>query len=87
MKLRAVALRALNELDEAGKAEVEKMVREHIRACRLNGFQPENLEIVYTQAIEIVRLEGVPKPNPDEPSKFEPARNYKPSTYSNPHNC
>jgi len=47
MKLSAHALRSLQELDEAGRKAVEQIVQAHIRACLLNGFQPENLERVY----------------------------------------
>ena len=57
MKLSAHALRALQDLDETDRAAVEDMVRAHVRACRLNGFQPENLERVYQEAIEIILAE------------------------------
>ena len=78
MKLSAHALRALDELDETGKHAVEQMVRAHVRACRLNGFQPENLERVYQEAIEIIRLEGPPKKDSAlSVSKYEPTRRYE----------
>ena len=78
MKLSAHALRSLQELDEIGRDAVEQMVRAHIRACRLNGFQPENLERVYQEAIEIIRLEGPPKKDPMfSTSKYEPTRRYE----------
>jgi hypothetical protein len=78
MKLSAHALRALQELDEIGREAVEQIVRAHIRACRLNGFQPENLERVYQEAIEIIRLEGPPKKDTATPTnKYEPTRRYE----------
>lgn len=78
MKLSAHALRALDELDEIGKQAVEQMVRAHVRACRLNGFQPENLERVYQEAIEIIRLEGPPRRDAGiSVSKHEPTRRYE----------
>ncbi len=78
MKLSAHAIRALDELDEIGKQAVEQMVRAHVRACRLNGFQPENLERVYQEAIEIIRLEGPPrKDSAASVSKYEPTRRYE----------
>jgi hypothetical protein len=79
MKLSAHALRSLQELDEVGREAVEQIVRAHIRACRLNGFQPENLERVYQEAIEIVRLEGPPKTESftSNPNKYEPTRRYE----------
>lgn len=78
MKLSAHALRALEGLDEIGRQAVEQMVRQHVHACRLNGFQPENLERVYQEAIEIIRLEGPPKKDlPFSASKYEPTRRYE----------
>lgn len=78
MKLSAHALRALQDLDETGRAAVEDMVRAHVRACRLNGFQPENLERVYQEAIEIIRLEGPPKKDVlAGNNKYEPTRRYE----------
>jgi hypothetical protein len=78
MKLSAHALRALQELDEIGREAVEQIVRAHIHACRLNGFQPENLERVYQEAIEIIRLEGPPKKDPVmSANKYEPTRRYE----------
>lgn len=77
MKLSAHALRALQELDDNGRKAVDRIVQEHIRACRLNGFQPENLERVYQEAIEIVRLEGPPKSESMVHDKYEPTRRYE----------
>jgi len=77
MKLSAQALRALQDLDQTGREAVEEIVRAHIRACRLNGFQPENLERVYQEAIEIIRLEGPPKKDSANGNKYEPTRRYE----------
>jgi len=77
MKLSAQALRALQDLDQTGREAVEEIVRAHILACRLNGFQPENLERVYQEAIEIVRLEGPPKTDSTSGNKYEPTRRYE----------
>jgi hypothetical protein len=77
MKLSSHALRSLQELDDAGRQAVERIVQEHIRACLLNGFQPENLERVYQEAIEIIRLEGPPKKDPMVSNKYEPTRRYE----------
>jgi hypothetical protein len=77
MKLSAHALRSLQELDEAGRKAVEQIVQSHVRACRLNGFQPENLERVYQEAIEIIRLEGPPKNESLGHNKYEPTRRYE----------
>jgi hypothetical protein len=77
MKLSSHALRSLQELDETGRQAVEQIVQAHIRACLLNGFQPENLERVYQEAIEIIRLEGPPKKDPSVANKYEPTRRYE----------
>jgi hypothetical protein len=77
MKLSSHALRSLQQLDEAGRQAVEQIVQDHIRACILNGFQPENLERVYQEAIEIIRLEGPPKKEPTFVNKYEPTRRYE----------
>ncbi len=77
MKLSAHALRSLQQMDETGRQAVEQIVQAHIRACLLNGFQPENLERVYQEAIEIIRLEGPPQPEPAVTSKYEPTRRYE----------
>ncbi|HEX4948453.1 MAG TPA: hypothetical protein VFZ34_17395 [Blastocatellia bacterium] len=77
MKLSAHALRSLQQMDETGRQAVEQIVQAHIRACLLNGFQPENLERVYQEAIEIIRLEGPPQPEPVVTSKYEPTRRYE----------
>jgi hypothetical protein len=77
MKLSAHALRSLQQMDETGRQAVEQIVQAHIRACLLNGFQPENLERVYQEAIEIIRLEGPPQPEPVVASKYEPTRRYE----------
>ncbi|NDD65315.1 MAG: hypothetical protein EBZ36_15265 [Acidobacteria bacterium] len=78
MKLSSHALRALQALDESGRDAVEQIVRAHIKACRMNGFQPENLERVYQEAIEIVRLEGPQTGDTSlAASKYEPTRRYE----------
>lgn len=77
MKLSAQALRGLHELDQVGRDAVEEIVRAHIRACQLNGFQPDNLERVYQEAIEIIRLEGPPKKDHSNGNKYEPTRRYE----------
>ena len=77
MKLSAHALRSLQQMDETGRQAVEQIVQAHIRACLLNGFQPENLERVYQEAIEIIRLEGPPQPEATVTSKYEPTLRYE----------
>lgn len=77
MKLSPHALRSLQQMDEAGRQAVEQIVQAHVRACLKNGFQPENLERVYQEAIEIVALEGPPKPEAQKDDRHEPGRRYE----------
>jgi hypothetical protein len=77
MKLSSHALRSFQELDAFSREAVETMVKQHVRACHLNGFQPENIERVYQEAIEIIRLEGIPEEPSFVPSKYEPTRRYE----------
>ena len=76
MKLSSHALRSLQELDDTGRQAVEQIVKAHVRACRLNGFSQENLERVYQEAIEIIRLEG-PQKESGVQNKYEPTRRYE----------
>src|SRR6266511_125078 len=55
MKLSAHALRSLQELDDTGREAVEQIVRAHIRACRLNGF---NLKITSGFTRKPLKLSG-----------------------------
>jgi hypothetical protein len=71
MKISPSAMRALQELSEDEKIKVDAIVRAHIEACRANGLEPENLERVYTEAIEIVKLEAKNPPPEDAISEEE----------------
>ena len=56
-KLGTATLRSIEGLSEIQREKVEQVVRAHIRACRLNGFEPDDLNRLYLEAIEIVKLE------------------------------
>jgi hypothetical protein len=58
MKISPLTIRALQELSKDEKAKVDAIVRAHIEACGASGLEPENLERVYIEAIEIVKLEA-----------------------------
>jgi hypothetical protein len=58
MKISASIMRTIEELSEDEKVKVDAIIRAHIEACRANGLEPENLERIYIEAIEIVKLEA-----------------------------
>jgi hypothetical protein len=59
-------LRLLEGLSDDEKEKVEKAVKDHVRACLRNGFQPETMERVVIEAVEIVRMENrFPEPEPE----------------------
>jgi hypothetical protein len=48
--------RAFQRLDAATQLQVKAVVREHLQACVNTGAPIENLDRVFVEAIEIVRL-------------------------------
>ncbi|HKX28160.1 MAG TPA: hypothetical protein VJ302_10730 [Blastocatellia bacterium] len=77
MKLSCDTLKMINRLPKKKKERVDAIVRRHVGACQKNGFQPENLERVYIEAMEMVELEErFPEPVSEETRDWEPARHY-----------
>jgi hypothetical protein len=77
MKLSSDTLKLVNRLPKRKKDKVDAIVRRHVAACQKNGFQPENLERVYIEAVELVDLEErFPEPITEEIRDWEPARHY-----------
>jgi hypothetical protein len=77
MKLSSDTLKLVNRLPKRKKDKVDAIVRRHVAACQKNGFQPENLERVYIEAVEMVDLEErFPEPITEEIRDWEPARHY-----------
>lgn len=56
MKFSSDLLKQLNRLPAEQRARVDAMVRRHVQACLRQGFQPENLERVYIEAMEIAEM-------------------------------
>jgi hypothetical protein len=76
MRTSADVLRALEALTQDQRDRVDKIVREHVRACHRNGFQPETMDRVWIEAIEVERLEAREPKASVVKRDFEPARRY-----------
>jgi hypothetical protein len=77
VKISSDTLKLLNKLPKKKKEKVDAIVRRHVAACQRNGFDPENLDRVYIEAIEMIDLEvKFPEPSAEESRDWEPARHY-----------
>lgn len=77
VKISSDTLKLINKLPRKKKEKVDAIVRRHVAACQRNGFDPENLDRVYIEAIEMVDLEAkLPEPVVEEIRDWEPARHY-----------
>jgi hypothetical protein len=77
VKISSDTLKMINKLPKKKKERVDAIVRRHVAACQKNGFEPENLDRVYIEAIEMIELEvRFPDPVVEEVRDWEPARHY-----------
>lgn len=77
VKISSDTLKLINKLSKKKKERVDAIVRRHVAACQRNGFDPENLDRVYIEAIEMIDLEvKFPDPVVEEVRDWEPARHY-----------
>lgn len=77
MKISIDTLKLINKLPKKKKEKVDAIVRRHVVACQRNGFDPENLDRVYIEAMEMIDLETkFPEPVVEEIRDWEPARHY-----------
>ena len=77
MKISSDTLKMINKLPKKKKEKVDAIVRRHVAACQRNGFDPENLDRVYIEAIEMIDIEvRFPEPDAEESRDWEPARHY-----------
>lgn len=79
MKITSDILKLINKLSDEERAKVDKVVKRHVAACLRNGFQPENMDRVYIEAVEMVRLEEqFPEPEVVKEERiYEPFRRYE----------
>lgn len=77
MKISNDTLKLIDRLSKTKREKVDAIVRRHIRACQRNGFQPENMERVFIEAVEMVDLEErFPEPSAQDRRDWEPLRSY-----------
>lgn len=77
MKITSDTLKLINRLPDDKRQKVDAIVRRHVRACQQNGFNPENLERVYIEAVEMVDIEDrFPEPIAEDNRTWEPFRHY-----------
>lgn len=77
MKITSDTLKLVNRLPNDKREKVDAIVRRHVRACQQNGFNPENLERVYIEAVEMVDIEDrFPEPVAEDNRTWEPFRQY-----------
>jgi hypothetical protein len=78
-KITSDTLKLINRLSDTKRQKVDALVRRHVRACHQNGFDPENLDRVYIEAIEMIDIEDrLPEPLIVEDKRnWEPARRYE----------
>ncbi|HZF39894.1 MAG TPA: hypothetical protein VE715_13790 [Blastocatellia bacterium] len=77
VKISSDTLKLINKLSKKKKEKVDAIVRRHVAACQRNGFDPENLDRVYIEAVEMIDLEvNFPEQSAEESRDWEPARHY-----------
>ena len=77
IKISSDTLKLINKLPRKKKEKVDAIVRRHVAACQRNGFDPENMDRVYIEAVEMVNLEAnFPEPVVEEIRDWEPMRHY-----------
>lgn len=79
MKISSDILKLINKLSDEERAKVDKVVKRHVAACFRNGFPPENMDRVYIEAVEIIKLQAkFPEPEVvQEERNWEPFRRYE----------
>ena len=77
VKISSDTLKLINKLPKKKKEKVDAIVRRHVAACQRNGFDPENLDRVYIEAVEMIDLEvKFPDASAEGSRDWEPARHY-----------
>jgi len=78
MKITSDILKLINKLSDEERAKVDKIVKRHVAACLRNGFQPGNMDRVYIEAVEQVRLEECfPESDESMKEREEPRQDYR----------
>lgn len=76
-------IKMISQLSREIRAKVDKVIRTHVEACMKNGSPVENLDRLFIEAVEVVKLEErLQEPKIDFAIKSEPFRRY--DQYSSP---
>jgi len=83
MKISDQTLKMISQLTPAIRVKVDKVIRTHVAACMKTGSPIENLDRLFIEAVEIVRLEErCPETRYEFNPEWEPYRHY--DQYSSP---
>ncbi len=78
MKISDQTLKMINQLPQATRVKVDQVIRTHVAACRKTGSPIENLDRLFIEAVEIVRLEErCPETRLEYSAEWEPFRRYE----------
>ncbi|MCI0339272.1 MAG: hypothetical protein L0226_17000 [Acidobacteria bacterium] len=76
-------IKMISQLSREIRAKVDKVIRTHVEACMKNGSPVENLDRLFIEAVEVVKLEErLQEPKMDFRINSEPFRRY--DQYSSP---
>ncbi|MGE0103331.1 MAG: hypothetical protein AB7H86_13970 [Blastocatellales bacterium] len=76
-------IKLINQLPQDTRAKVDQIIRTHLAACLKNGSPVENLERLFIEAVEVVKLEErAPETIMEFDPTWEPLRHY--DQYSSP---
>ncbi len=83
MKISADVQRMVNELPLETRKKVEAVVKRHLKACQSVGVEPESLDRVWIEAVDVIRSDEHFTETMDEKwPEWEPLRSY--DVYSSP---
>jgi hypothetical protein len=83
MKISDQTLKMINQLTPNMRVKVDKVIRTHVAACMKTGSPIENLDRLFIEAVEIVKLEErAPETRLEYSAEWEPYRHY--DQYSSP---
>jgi hypothetical protein len=78
MKISEQTLKMINQLPQDTRVKVDQVIRTHVAACRRTGSPIENLDRLFIEAVEIVKLEErCPETRLEYSSEWEPFRRYE----------
>lgn len=78
MKISDQTLKMINQLTPGIRRKVDIVIRTHVAACMKTGSPIENLDRLFIEAVEIVKLEErCPEMRVEYSAEWEPLRRYE----------